>query len=868
MMSSNTLGSNDFNPINRVVQTSVRKATLQKDDKPQLTNNPTDTFERTTQAVLSQPKPTEKSSSIAPWVLAGASLLVSLGTLGLVATQFFKRHEGVPPNLTDASLKPLLDRLEALEASIANVSKGVELKDVETLINTLKQDILAVQDQKAKAVQFQLSERITALETQFNKTVGEIKSRLEGLEGNDVILSIDENTVVVHGKPPVGKPSLNNPEVSHHREPKIQLLEDNGTLILESPYNTNPQVKQFLDSGGEVSLYIHPDNEADIETLMTAKLDYLQNSITNHPDFEGLCKALILGVNRADEKSEKFDKTTKLISDFILAENVAVIHSIIESSTATKRLFQDLQKNHPELIAKLQAVLNAKGEDLPTFRTAFGKLVTELETIFLEKPAKVSSPLPLPKLNPPAVVSRLLKSAKINPIEYIVPEPVNQKIQSLMDKYAVAPSGVYLNGGELASASTELVDHYQPKFTTDLSYEDWVDTLKHAKELHMGDEHGHIFKPVLTLFASGAARFKDDAEGNQFERFTQLMETIMIKPECGLDYITEWNTLLANLEVDANAPLVNFGHDALADRNFNDLYSIPFYNKLIELSKPSADAEPKFQFHLSNHGLAPLIDFLHTVVVNERKKISNDRFVYDLKVDTRIDPDPKLKQMPSFSLAYNQLEPDKAMEHLIKPYLELMKQACLLTFNTESNHLTIHAPLTAEFEKSLKDYMGYTVNWEKPQAVASYLNDRFRKLIGTLQNAIETNNYQDIGKEFYRDIDTYSKLTFMRPKTGSELVVLPNNVQVIHGHNTPNNQEMQALNTTAAQAHQINLDNELIKSFAEIAKRVKQNAHDLGCLDISEEQWLNNTSKIDSVPSISEYFDKTQKASPLPIAIY
>ena len=133
-MSSNALGSNDFTPINGAVPHPIKKATLPKDDKPQLTNNPADKFERTTQAQPSQPKPTENPNSLAPWLIAGTSLLVSLGTVAMVATQFFKRPTEVPNSLSEASIKPIIERLTTLEASISKVGSGLALKDVEPLL--------------------------------------------------------------------------------------------------------------------------------------------------------------------------------------------------------------------------------------------------------------------------------------------------------------------------------------------------------------------------------------------------------------------------------------------------------------------------------------------------------------------------------------------------------------------------------------------------------------------------------------------------------------------------------------------------------------------------------------------------------------
>lgn len=673
------------------------KPAVQRKQTPKSTPT-TDTFEQTTPKKQSQPTPTEKPTPLAPWLIAGASLLVSLGTVAVVAIQFFHRPaEVVPQGLTETALKPLTDRLTTLEQALERKVKAGTLPDlteVQTLVSSFRQEVQT-----------------------FNITT----------------------------------------------------------------------------EGGKTELL---------------------------------------------QKINDFQKS-------------------LETEALSRTLFKtDVENNVNKRLEELKNEISAQ--------------LNQLKTQLTPKVANNDRP---------AVVSRLLKSAKIKPIDYIVPTPVSTKIQLLMDKYKVATGGVYLNGQEFNSASTDLVDQYQPQFETNLSYEDWVNTLKYAKEIHMGDEHGHILKPVLTLFASGAARFKDDAKGEQFEQFTHLMETIMIDPDCGLSHMEQWKELLANLEVDTNAPMVNFGHDALGDRNFNDLYSIPFYSKLIELSKPTAGAEPKFQFHLSNHGLSPLIDFLSDVVKQKKIALNLDDPIRGACL-SKIGEEQKM----SYVKPYEQLTKEDGdisdvMTHLIKPYLKLMKQASLITFNADSKHLTTHAPLTTESSYIMEAYMGYTPDWNNPQAVADKLNGDFRALIEKLATAVEANDYSTIDKPIYNAVDNYSRLTFTRPNETytvkldgkqvsvvGELLTLPNNVTVIHGHDTPDDKAMGALKTTASAAHHINLDNGFLHGFSRNAEKTKTEAQNSGVWDITKTHWLNNTTGDAFMPSITSLFE--ENLAPLPIAIY
>ena len=119
-------------------QTSTLKNPEVQRKQPQKSTPTTDTFEQTTPKKQSQPTPTEKPAPLAPWLIAGASLLVSLGTVAVVAIQFFHRPaEVVPQGLTETALKPLTDRLTTLEQALERkVTAGTlpDLAEVQALV--------------------------------------------------------------------------------------------------------------------------------------------------------------------------------------------------------------------------------------------------------------------------------------------------------------------------------------------------------------------------------------------------------------------------------------------------------------------------------------------------------------------------------------------------------------------------------------------------------------------------------------------------------------------------------------------------------------------------------------------------------------
>ena len=276
----------------------------------------------------------------------------------MVATQFFKRPAEVPNSLSEASIKPILERLTTLEESIQKAGSGLERKDVEALLETLKQDLQSGNQQKIDDILHQITE---------------LENRLKPhITGSGESLPEDLSAIKTTA---VSPQSLLDSEV-------------NWTLLY--PDSTNNQVQSFLiNAGGGTKKHHPPKNESNIQALITARLNYLKEFITTVENFEGIRAALLVGNDCENEASSslKFSKTLNLINKLIYAENSEASSSIIDASTSSTNLFEAIKTNHPALLKEIQAVITAKGQEVDLFRKAFDNLVTELENIFIQKNA-------------------------------------------------------------------------------------------------------------------------------------------------------------------------------------------------------------------------------------------------------------------------------------------------------------------------------------------------------------------------------------------------------------------------------------------------------------------------------------------------
>ena len=275
----------------------------------------------------------------------------------MVATQFFKRPAEVPNSLSEASIKPILERLTTLEESIQKAGSGLERKDVEALLETLKQDLQSGNQQKIDDILHQ----ITELENR-------LKPHITG-SGESL---------------PEDLPAIKTTAVS----PKSS-LDSEEPFTFQYPESTNNQVQSFLiNAGGATKKYQPPKNEQTIQALIAARLNYLKESITTVENFEGIRAALLVGHEGENEiPSLEYAKTLNLINKLIYAENSEASSSIIDASTSSTNLFEAIKTNHPALLKEIQAVITAKGQEVPLFRKAFDNLVTELENIFIQKNA-------------------------------------------------------------------------------------------------------------------------------------------------------------------------------------------------------------------------------------------------------------------------------------------------------------------------------------------------------------------------------------------------------------------------------------------------------------------------------------------------
>ena len=131
MMSSNTLGNTDFNPINGVVPPPKGKATLPKADKVKLTNNQPDKFERatsprkTTDDAETTTTVAEPKKDVLPLVLGAIGAVTGITAL---AVAFFKKPAEGAKVVDEAAQK----EIKALQGQITNLSADAT-KQAETL---------------------------------------------------------------------------------------------------------------------------------------------------------------------------------------------------------------------------------------------------------------------------------------------------------------------------------------------------------------------------------------------------------------------------------------------------------------------------------------------------------------------------------------------------------------------------------------------------------------------------------------------------------------------------------------------------------------------------------------------------------------
>lgn len=422
-MSSNALGTKDFNAINGAAPPPVRKATLQKDDKPQLTNNPADKFDRISQAPQSQPKPTEKPNSLDPWMIAGASLLVSLGTVAVVASQVFKRPSEASKTLTEASLKPIVDRLTALEQSVL-AGNTPDLKAVETLLQSLKKEIVDAHGAKLDDFQSKLLARITQLETKFQsdteipileiqRDIAEIKATLKNpfFESKESELSVGDDLLVdlcAENPPAIVTTSLEqSTPIAPRIETPSKFPNAEGNLTFDFPETVNSQLDAVLRMGGGslrshlLNNYKERDDINNPQGTITWCLDHLSSGKLTGEKLLGMRRDAFGLVGNWGEDYPKLLNRFGATLEFSLAllckinDKTQLEEAMLETyarrntSAGNKAIFDGetclvdfLQKNHPDFFDSLQTAITAKSESVEAFESAVTALAEKLKTMF------------------------------------------------------------------------------------------------------------------------------------------------------------------------------------------------------------------------------------------------------------------------------------------------------------------------------------------------------------------------------------------------------------------------------------------------------------------------------------------------------
>ncbi|MCX5919800.1 MAG: hypothetical protein NTW61_00515 [Candidatus Melainabacteria bacterium] len=270
MMSSNTLGNTDFNPINGVVPPPKGKATLQKDDKLKLAPSQPDKFEKTTASPrkTAEATPTKQAEETPtpvatkqgnPWLLPVAGSVAGLILSGIM---FFVGKDLA----TKEALKvvreksgQLGDDAEKLGANIAKAIKDAKQPASEGVAGLTKemteqlQAILTGDQKKLEGIA--LIKEITVQQTGFE---GQLRTALEasGVQSTD-LADKDLAGLLALAKAELTKPQGGGGVLDPVVAEQLQQLKQLKSGIIDS-YTADPELDQTVK-----------DPVARLETLRT-----------------------------------------------------------------------------------------------------------------------------------------------------------------------------------------------------------------------------------------------------------------------------------------------------------------------------------------------------------------------------------------------------------------------------------------------------------------------------------------------------------------------------------------------------------------------------------------------------------------------
>ena len=397
MMSSNTLGNTDFNPINGAVPPPKGKATLPKADKIKLTQSQPDKFERatsprkTTDDAETTATVTEPKKDVLPLVFSGLALA---GTIGLGLFTLFKKPEEATKTaetLVDDVARKQIETLEetvatqaqelaekASNADLTDVQNGIE-QVVKKIVKAERAEIHSVVDRQIITNVKQVTEKITAVDNNVKVLEQKHETALDDIRHqSQTIRGLKEQLDQI---PMIGGNIVVHPETEALFTAPQKLTQTKGKSIDNNPSSWTSELMQKISKFNAEARKGVEERETGVDVKELIKLAFnhltLEGTSGNPGEMKALAKALeLVNTNVADPYKKQLKN---------LAYALRAVSDIYEGKTTKEYVLSPLKEYIAlsELQEKANGVLAfAKTNDVGKTKTAQSELMTWLENIF------------------------------------------------------------------------------------------------------------------------------------------------------------------------------------------------------------------------------------------------------------------------------------------------------------------------------------------------------------------------------------------------------------------------------------------------------------------------------------------------------
>ena len=398
MMSSNTLGNTDFNPINGAVPPPKGKATLPKADKIKLTQSQPDKFERatsprkTTDDAETTATVTEPKKDVLPLIFSGLALA---GTVGLGLFTLFKKPEEATKtaeklvdDVVKKQIKTLEETVEKQGRELAEKASNADLTEVQNSIQqTVDSAVQTATEGIQKSVDNLVEQKNTIQEAvlRHNET---IQSHASKLENQDVALTANEKAIkALQAKvdliPMIGGNIVVHPEIkalftAPEKLTGLQMGVDRQSG--GNPIHSELQHKINAFTTEAVIGVEEGETGVDVKGLIKLAFNHLQ--LEGTPGHPGEMKALAKALNLTNENvADPYKHQLKALATAL--ETVSRVYEghSFKNETDGRLIYPIVSRK--ALVERANGVLNvAKTNDIEATKTAQSELMTWLENIF------------------------------------------------------------------------------------------------------------------------------------------------------------------------------------------------------------------------------------------------------------------------------------------------------------------------------------------------------------------------------------------------------------------------------------------------------------------------------------------------------